>query len=228
MLETSLKTPTPRLAESVDFYTRLGWTQLEHAGTSAWFTDGAARLCVDPARFARTTVVLHTEDGADLAARVAPFGRIVEREGDRLAADPSGAFVLLTPSRAPAVSDAPPSALGNFAGLSLEAVDPERAVRFWEALGWQIAAGGLDEGWVQLGREGAVGISVMGPYACPHLFPGPGLTFFNAGENPEVIAKIRAAKIPIAEEITAFNDRGEVDNVILRDPGGTGFFVFND
>lgn len=71
-------------------------------------------------------------------------------------------------------------------------------------------------------------VSLMRPLNCPHLFFNPSLTYFNGGRNPEVIAAIRKAGVPISEEITHFNSRGEVDNVILRDPGGYGFFVFND
>ena len=54
------------------------------------------------------------------------------------------------------------------------------------------------------------------------------MTYFNGGNNLAVIQDIREAGIPITEEITQFNDRGEVDNVIIRDPGGYGFFIFND
>ena len=56
----------------------------------------------------------------------------------------------------------------------------------------------------------------------------PSLTYFNGGKNLPVIAAIREAGIPITEEITHFNEDGIVDNVILRDPGGYGFYIFND
>ena len=44
----------------------------------------------------------------------------------------------------------------------------------------------------------------------------------------EVIGKVRELGIPIAEEITHFNKEGLVDNIIIRDPGGYGFFIFSD
>ena len=69
---------------------------------------------------------------------------------------------------------------------------------------------------------------IFAPNACPHLFFNPSLTYFNSGKNLEVVEKLRKADVPILEEITAFNPEGKVDNVILRDPGGFGFFVFND
>ena len=68
----------------------------------------------------------------------------------------------------------------------------------------------------------------MGPCCCPHLFFNPSLTYFNGGQNLPVIKAIREAGIPIAEEITHFNEEGVVDNVVLRDPGGLGMFIFND
>jgi len=44
----------------------------------------------------------------------------------------------------------------------------------------------------------------------------------------QIISKLRKLKVPIAEEVVVFNPKGEVDNLVLRDPGGLGIFVFND
>jgi hypothetical protein len=68
----------------------------------------------------------------------------------------------------------------------------------------------------------------MKPLTCLHLFFNPSLTYFNGGNNLAVIENIRKLGIPITEEITHFNKDGIVDNIIIRDPGGFGFFVFND
>ncbi len=54
------------------------------------------------------------------------------------------------------------------------------------------------------------------------------MTFFNGKDNLNLIAKIREAGIPITEEITHFNKENIVDNIIIRDPGGYGFFIFSD
>lgn len=227
-VQSLVKTPTPDIEASASFYTRLGWTKVPTGDETAAFTDGGAIVMIDPARTARTTVVLRGPDAAELHAVLETLGKVVDKDGVLYAADPSGVLLALDPRPALDVPACEPSTLGAFMGLSLEALDPARVVAFWEALGWQIAQGGPTEGWTMLTRDGAFGVSVMGLFSCPHLFFSPGLTYFNSGKNPEVIAKIRAADIPIAEEITVFNDAGEVDNVVLRDPGGTGFFVFND
>jgi len=71
-------------------------------------------------------------------------------------------------------------------------------------------------------------VSFMQPNSCPHLFFNPSMTYFNGKNNLPIIAKIREAGIPITEEITHFNQEGIVDNIIIRDPGGYGFFIFSD
>ncbi len=225
MPSTTIQTPTPDLAASIDFYERLGFTRVPSTPDRPHFTDGAVTIAIDPSRTARTAIVLH---GADLdpSALADVTGTIIEHEGRHLAADPSGVLLWLDPEPAPA-HHADSSILGPFAGLSIEAVDPVRTVAFWTAAGWH-TDGDPSSGYVSLSRPGCTVLSVMGMHTCPHLFPNPGLTYFNSGRNPEVIAQLRARNIPIAEEITHFSETGEVDNVILRDPGGTGFFVFND
>ena len=52
--------------------------------------------------------------------------------------------------------------------------------------------------------------------------------YFNGKNNLEIIEKIRSEGIEFTQEITEFNKEGIVDNVILRDPGGYGFFLFSD
>ncbi|MDH3494557.1 MAG: hypothetical protein OEM82_13460, partial [Acidobacteriota bacterium] len=119
-------------------------------------------------------------------------------------------------------------ATGNFAGISIEAVDVERTVSFWEALGFKKGMGDMSQGWAVYSNGSDVDVSIMKTGMCPHLFFNPGLTFFNSGKNLDNIARLREANIPITEEITFFNKEGIVDNVIINDPGGLGFFVFND
>jgi len=224
---TTICTPTPDPTRSADFYRRAGFTSVDDDAPGDWFTDGAVMVHVDPTRTARVAVVLH----GDVAVReaLAERGRVVEHEGRWLAADPSGVFLWLDPEPAPAIPEGTgPARVGRYAGLSIEALDPAAVVAFWEAAGWEVANGDAAQGWVLLTRDGCMGISVMGMHACPHLFPNPGLTYFNGGDNPRLIAGLREAGVPIHEEVTVFDDSGEVNNVILVDPGGLGFFMFND
>jgi len=120
------------------------------------------------------------------------------------------------------------SALGNFAGLSLETANPEKTIAIWNQIGFTKASGNIENGWITLTNEQGLGVSIMKMNTCPHLFFNPSFTYFNGGNNLEVIGKVRAANIPITEEITQFNNEGIADNIIIRDPGGFGFFIFND
>jgi hypothetical protein len=118
--------------------------------------------------------------------------------------------------------------LGNFVGLSIESVDIAKSTEVWKELGFKIN-GAPEQGWVSCINDDELTINIMKPFMCPHLFFNPSLTYFNGKENnPVVIQEIRNLKVPISEEITHFNDKGIVDNIIIRDPGGYGFFIFND
>ena len=78
-----------------------------------------------------------------------------------------------------------------------------------------------------LRRDGLADLSFMGPLACPHSFANPSLTYFNGGRNAGVIAAVRAREIPVFEEVGG-TDSAPAENIVLREPGGIGFFVFND
>ena len=88
--------------------------------------------------------------------------------------------------------------------------------------------GNIEQGWVVFQNEEKATVSFMMPNSCPHLFFNPSLNYFNGKNNLAVIEKIKKAEISFTEEITHFNSNGMVDNVIVRDEGGLGFFVFSD
>lgn len=225
-MNISLQTPTPDPKASAAWYTALGFTQLADHGTSAVFTDGRLRVLVDPARTARAAIVLH--DAGSLVDVLADHD-LIEHEGRWLTAGPGGTLVWLDPGSAPAIpAHTAPGVLGNYQGISLETLDLGKAVEFWKQLGFEQTNGGPDKGWVELSRAGGCTVSVMGMHACPHLFRNPGPTYFNGGENAPVIEGIRAAGVAIQEEITVFTPGKPAENVIVADPAGTAFFIFND
>jgi hypothetical protein len=47
-------------------------------------------------------------------------------------------------------------------------------------------------------------------------------------KNQEIIQKIKIAKLPIDEEVRFSQQEEIAQNIILRNPGGIGFFIFND
>ena len=125
-------------------------------------------------------------------------------------------------------AEASSSVLGNYMGLSLETPDMDKSAQLFEILDFKAVMGSAEQGWVVFQNADGLGISLMKPMSCPHLFFNPSLTYFNGQNNLAVIEKIRALDIPITEEITHFNEENKVDNIIIRDPGGLGFFLFSD
>ncbi|HAA14284.1 MAG TPA: hypothetical protein DCE41_22355 [Cytophagales bacterium] len=227
----TLLTPTPNLEQSVAFYESLDFQVVHSGGEFAVVTDGKAVIEINPDRFTRAGVRFYGADVEALTEALSPLVKVHTTEKGALLADPTGTWIyleeaqprLLIPS-----SENSTSVLGNFVGISLETTDMDRTVKVWEALGFSHSSGAIDQGWITLTHPDGLGVSVMPHNACPHLFFNPSLTYFNSGKNPEVIAEVRKRQIPITEEITHFNPKGEVDNIIIRDPGGYGFFVFND
>ncbi len=227
LMSAHLTTATPDLESSEAHFTLLGFTKV--SSEPVLYSDGKALVEIDPDRFARPGIKLYRTSWDDLLPELEGFGPLHAREGGRVIGAPSGAWVYLMDGAFDAPAETgQASVLGKYAGISLETTRMEDSQRFWELLGFEVSGGGADQGWLSLTGAGGFGISIMKPFSCPHLFVNPSLTYFNSGKNPEVIAEIRKREIPIAEEVTVFNPDGAVDNVILRESGGLGFFVFND
>lgn len=230
-MQTHIQTPTNDLNQSLAFYRRLKFKILSEADP-VLVTDGKALIEINPDRYARAGVKLYGDRWDAAVPKLSAHIHVTEMEGGHLLADPSGAWIYLI--QGPFGIDfqpaaAPYSVLGGFAGVSLETTDMKRSEAIWKILGFAVKHGSSESGWVLLENGDGFAVSLMRPFSCPHLFFNPSLTYFNGKEgNPKVIQRIRDLEIPITEEITHFNEQGEVDNIILRDPGGYGFFIFND
>lgn len=228
---THIHTPTNDVQQSIDFYQKLQYQQL-NSEPSILFSDGKMIIEINPDRFARAGLIMYQENWEAECDTLAKITTVIDIEDGHLVSDPNGVRVYLMNQIWDKEYDLPETGktyTGNFAGVSIEATDLKRSQQFWEALGYQHTQGAAEQGWMAFSNGSAIDISLMKSYACPHLFFNPSMTFFNGKENnPILIEKIRAANIPIAEEITVFNKEGMVDNIIIRDPGGYGFFIFND
>ena len=225
-----IQTCTGDLQASKNFYQKLAFKLLSE-NEPTLFTDGKMLLEINPDNFARTGLKLYRADWSQAITLLKEIVAVISFDGGHLVSDPNGVKVYLldgemtSKPKLKGVSTAIP---GNFAGLSIEAVDVAKTVKFWKILGYKKTMGSIEQDWIAFENGTSIGISIMKPMVCPHLFFNPSLTFFNGGKNLRIIQKIKAAGIPIAEEIIVFNKEGIVDNVILCDPGGLGFFIFND
>ena len=225
-----IQTPTPNLEESLAFYQTLGFSILPHPNKTI-VSDGKAIIEINPNRFARAGFQLFSNDWLAIIKQLKKETAIVKIDDGYLLGDTSGnSIYLIETADIPQFSTTEKSsvALGNFAGLSLEVIDIDKAMKIYAILGFKVTMGSLEQGWIALANQMGFSVSLMKPNACPHLFFNPSMTYFNGAENLKIIQNIRDLNIPITEEITHFNKDGIVDNIIIRDPGGYGFFVFSD
>lgn len=229
-MKTIIQSPSGNLQASLDFYQKLNFKQLE-GQERTMVTDGKVVIEINDHKFARAGVKLYQKEWAPVVAKLKTVTYIRKTDNGYLLSDPSNVWIYLieaTTEETFAEAEKSYSTLGSYAGVSLETMDIAKSIQIWSELGFTQANGAVEQGWVEYKNEEGFGISFMTPESCPHLFFNPSLTYFNSGQNLPIIAKIKEAGIPITQEITHFNKEGIVDNVILRDPGGFGFFIFND
>ena len=229
-MNTIIQTPTNGLPVSLEFYKQLEFNVISEA-SSTIVTDGKVAIEINPDRYARAGVKLYAPSWGDKITDLEKYTTVTKTNEGYLLSDPSGVWMYLIEGQSP-VPGSPAeksfSVLGNCAGLSLETTDIERSLSIWQTVGFDNITGAIEQGWIACTNAEGHGVSLMKPNACPHLFFNPSLTYFNGKNNIDIIAKIRALNIPITEEITHFNEEGKVDNIIIRDPGGYGFFLFSD
>ena len=229
-MRTIIQTPTPNLSESRSFYEQLGY-QLVSNNNLNLFTDGTVQIAINPDRFARISIQLYHTDWSTILAQLPNNTPLTTIQQGHILSDPNGIYIHLLKDNlavSPSLDKQIKVAPGQFAGISIETLDMKRTTSFWKALGYQLTQGAEEQGWMTFGNGSGVDVSIMKAGTCPHLFFNPSLTYFNGGNNIATIEKIRKTNIPITEEITQFNPDGLVDNIIIRDPGGLGFFIFND
>jgi hypothetical protein len=228
-MQIAIHTPTSNLSDSIDFYARLGFQNISE-GQKTLFTEGTTLIEVNPDRHARAGIKLYKPEWEAEVTQLSKLTHIEPHKEGYLLSDPSGVWIYLVSAdfAMPYDLEGPSnSVLGNYAGLTFETTDLIRSSNLYESLGFKKESGDPENGFVAYSLNG-FSITLIGPGKCPHLFFNPSMTFFNGKQNPAIIQKVRDLEISITEEITHFNPDGEVDNIIIRDPGGYGFFIFND
>lgn len=220
-----LETPTPDILKSKEFYKKLKFSSINENT----FTDGHAVVTINEDRFTRAGIILSKPDWSKEIESLSQNNIVFEKEGNIILIDSSGAWIKLTTKENNYdIQNKEKSILGNFAGVSLECPDINKSFNNFKALGFEPSMGGIEQGWVAMANAEGATISLMKPLSCPHLFFSPSFTYFNGKDNMTVIESVRKADVDITEEITHFNPEGIVDNIIIRDPGGFGFFIFSD
>lgn len=229
-MKAILQTPTNKLEDSLAFYAQLGYRRISETGP-IYLTDGRMILEINPDRHARAGIKLFNANWEPAVAELQKIMEVMSTESGYILNDASGTWIYLEKGNGPVRGNLPGFkgvVPGEFAAVSMETINLQLSLQIWKILGFRLDVGSVEMGWVNLLNKDRFPISLMRPNTCPHLFFNPSMTFFNGGRNLAIIKKIRDLGIPITEEISCFNPKGIVDNIIIRDPGGLGFFIFND
>jgi hypothetical protein len=229
MDQVIIQTPTPSLEESIRFYESLDFHNIPDIEGNL-YTDGKVLVDINEDRFGRLGFKFYKKNWIAELDKLKQCTTVIEISQGYLTTDPNGIWVyLISQERTTfALGEKSFSKLGNYAGVSIETISMAKSLDFYHIFGIVLSAGSVDNPWMTLTHSSGFNISFMKPLSCPHLFFNPSLTYFNGKSNTDIIAAIRKENIPITENITYFNEKAEVENVIIRDPGGLGFFIFND
>jgi len=227
---TILQCSTPNLELSIAFYQQLKFS-IEQSHKTNYALGKNLIIEINADRFARAGVKILNGFSAE-TIKSFPFPVIKNKtENSYTAISPEGCYVYFEDASdpfQPKLENNENTLLGNYNGISLESINLQNSIDFWTQLGFNLTMGGPDKAWAALSDSTGFELNLMLLNSCPHLFSNPGLNFFNAGENPAIISELKALKIPITEEITIFNPTVPAENVIVKDPGGLTFFIFND
>ena len=229
-MNSIIQTPTPNLKQSLDFYKKLNFSVVSEANPTI-VTDGKAVIEINPTRVARAGIKLFQKDWKATVEALQKIVPVKSIDNGYILSDPSGSYIYLMERDEDPTYDfskVEVSTIGNYAGVSVETPDIDKSVAIYKALGFSKIMGDISQGWVVYGNTDELAVSFMLSGSCPHLFFNPSLTYFNGKENLGIIENIRKSGVTITEEITGFNKEGIVDNIIIRDPGGYGFFIFSD
>lgn len=229
-MNTIIQTPTSNLNDSMDFYSRLNFKTVSKK-SPILVSDGKVVIEINTDRYARAGIKLFRSSWKASVEKLEKITTVMKIDNGYLLGDPSGTFIYLIETQEKLdleISKISPSILGNFEGISLETIAFRKSEEIWELLGFAKNTGSMEQSWVSLINKDGMTVNLMIANSCPHLFFNPSLTYFNGKNNLKVIEKVRESNVPITEEITCFNKQGIIDDIIIRDPGGLGFFLFND
>ena len=226
-MKTIIQTPTPNYELSCNFYKKIGYAIDKIEGKTYLHSKGVT-IELNEDRFSRAGLKCFGNNWTQFLIDCGLMPNATKTPNGFLITSPCGCPIYLEdmPKQIPQSEKTP--LIGNFAGFSLETNQMEESSQFWALFGYKQTMGNIDQGWLALSNDEGFSISLMKYQYCPHIFLNPSLSYFNGTDNLSIIKQVKEAGIAITEEITHFNPEGIVDNIIIQDPAGLGFFIFSD
>lgn len=224
-----IQSPAPNFDRSQEFYKSIGFNVQLISDQKAIVSDDRISLIINGLPNARLGIILASDNVQVYFNRYNEKYSVLKDEKGYITADPNGVKLYLQPmyqKQIPKKSSS--SIIGTNYGYGIETHYMEQSIDFWHRLGYTSPTTAV-KSYVTLSANNLPDLTLFAPGMCPHAFYNPSLTYFNGKEgNPKVINQIRQRGIVPVEEITAFNPEGLVDNIIISDPGGLHYFIFND
>jgi hypothetical protein len=226
-MKTIIQTPAPNYAKSCEFYNKIGFESIIKNDKTYVYSKGVT-IEINKDHFSRAGIKCFGTNWDVFLKERELTDNATKTKNGYLITSPAGCCVYLEDP----IDDLPENntkpVIGTYGGFGLETNQIEESLDFWSKFGYKQTMGNIEQGWLILSNDEGFKISLMKHQCCPHAFFNPSLSYFNGKENLAIIENIRNLTIEITEEITHFSAEGVVDNIIIRDPGGLGFFIFSD
>lgn len=225
----------PDAEESLAHYRKLGYQEHVLSDAMYLFFDKASSFILNTARDARHGLRCFVDD-IEMARRDwQEITVLYDSDGGFFCTDPNGVYLFFQ-SRTDSAqilnkTDANEHCLcGVNYGLGIESGRFDTSLAFYTHLGYKSDKPANEKtAYITLTHDAGPPITLFKPNTCPHAFYNPSFTFFNGKEgNKKVIEDLTTAQVTIRQGISWFNPDGEVDNIIISDPGGFHSFIFND
>lgn len=191
-------------------------------------TDGTLRLLITPEGMLATGIVLAGDDLQAMKHDIQSRGFMLA-EGEDIPypriSGPSGttlSLMQLGEDLVAPLKGSPISICGTFFEISVETIDYEATVSFWQKMGMEVLYGDPAGDWVTLADD-FIKIGFYRKGTVQHDFRSPAITYFEP-DMKDRIKLLKDLKVDVARELGECKT-GPMD-AILETPGGYNIFLF--
>ncbi|MEJ5303961.1 MAG: hypothetical protein HPY80_11350 [Bacteroidales bacterium] len=211
------------------FFRELGYDKVNCPLSEGFcLTDGTLRLLITPERSIPTGIVLAGQNLEEMKLDIKQRGFLLvegaEIQFPRISG-PSGttlSLIEMDEQWVPPLKGSPVSLCGTFFEISVETIDYEATVEFWERMGLEVIYGDKKGNWVTLADD-FIKIGFYRQGTVEHKFRSPAITYFEP-DMQDRIRLLQQLQVDIARPLGECKN-GPVD-AILETPGGYNIFLF--
>lgn len=211
------------------FFRELGYDKVSYPFEEGFcLTDGTLRLLITPEGMLSTGIVLAGDNLQAMKHDIQSRGFMLV-EGEDITypriSGPSGttlSLMQLGKNLVAPLKGSPVSICGTFFEISVETIDYEATVSFWQKMGMEVLYGDPSGDWVTLADD-FIKIGFYRKGTVQHDFRSPAITYFEP-DMKDRIKLLKDLKVDVARELGECKT-GPMD-AILETPGGYNIFLF--